>query len=102
MKENIKQLEDTIEKLHHCEARFIDSVSILESFEGKTVWEGVVNIFQVEGHPQTDKCYAWSSPIEGSKKRRYYTILHMPPVDSPEKAVRAAIINDYQNKKGRG
>jgi len=25
-------------------------------------------------------------------------VLHIPPVDSPEKAVRAAIVNEFRNK----
>jgi len=41
----------------------------------------------------------WSSPIEGSTKRRYYAVLHVPPIDSPEKAVRAAIVQDYKTGK---
>jgi hypothetical protein len=59
----------------------------------------VVSVFRLEGHPQTDKCYAWSSPIEGSTKRRYYAILHIHPVDSPEKAFRASIIQDFKTEK---
>jgi hypothetical protein len=43
-----------------------------------------------------DKCYAWSSPLEGSTKRGYYAVLHISPIDSPEKAVRAAIIQAYK------
>jgi len=39
-----------------------------------------------------------SSPIEGSSKRRSYAVLHVPPVDSREKAVRASIVQHF--KKG--
>lgn len=58
----------------------------------------MVSIFKIEGHPKAEKCYAWSSPIEGSKKRRYYAVLHILPVDSPEKAVRASIVNEFRKK----
>jgi hypothetical protein len=37
--------------------------------------------------------------IEGSTKRRYYAVLHIPPVDSPEKAVRATIVQDARTSK---
>jgi len=56
-------------------------------------------VFIIKGHPQADKCYAWSSPIEGSTKRRYYAVLHIPPIDSPEKAVRASIVHDHKSRK---
>ena len=43
--------------------------------------------------------YAWSSPIEGSTKRRFFAVLHQPPVDSPQVAVRAAIIAERKAAK---
>ncbi len=33
------------------------------------------------------RAYAWSSPIKSSTKRRFYAVLHQPPVDSPLTAV---------------
>jgi len=71
---------------------------VVEKFGNKNVWSGVVSVFLIKGHHQADKCYAWSSPIEGSIKRRYYAVLHIPPVDSPEKAVRASIVHDLRAK----
>jgi hypothetical protein len=74
-------------------------VAVIEKFGEKTVWAGMVSVFILTGHSQAKKCYAWSSPIEGSTKRRYYAILHIPPIDSPEKAVRASIVQDYKAGK---
>jgi hypothetical protein len=61
-------------------------------YRGATVWEGVVHVFDLEGHPKATRSDAWSSPIEGSDKRRFFAVLHMPPVTSPVEAVRAAIV----------
>ena len=94
MDEDLKQ---AIERMHHCQASFLEDVAVVEKFGRKTVWSGVVSVFLIEGHPQADKCYAWSSPIGGSTKRRYYAVLHVPPVDSPKKAVRASIAHDYKS-----
>lgn len=63
------------------------------------MWEGVVSIFAIKGHDKADKAYAWSFPIEGSTKRRFYAVLNIPPIDSPEKAVRASIVHD--SKRGK-
>jgi len=41
-------------------------VPVKETFGGKTVWEGIVHVFKINDHPQANKAYAWSSPIEGS------------------------------------
>lgn len=92
---SIDQLQRGIEGLHHCSSRFRESVKVKEEFEGNTVWEGMVHVFDVD-HPEADTCYAWSSPMEGSDNRKFYAVLHIPPVDSPVKAVRAAIAADHK------
>ena len=97
MKENIETLKKIVEHLHKCKALFIESSPVSENFEDKPVWQGVVHVFSLKGHPEATKCYAWSSPIEGRTKRRYYAVLHIPPVDSPERAVRASIVKDHKD-----
>jgi len=96
---NLKELKQAVERLHECTASHIEDVAVVEKFGEKTVWSGVVAVFRLKGHPQATKCYAWSSPIEGSTKRRYYAVLHIPPIDSPEKAVRASIVHNHKAGK---
>src|SRR6266853_4766826 len=86
------ELKNAVERMHHCSARLIQSVPIREWFEHETVWEGAVHIFDLEGHPTASRAYAWSSSIEGSDKRRFFAVLHQPPITSPVDAVRAAIV----------
>ena len=90
-------LKTAIEKMHDCSASFVEDIVVSEMFGPDTVWEGVVHVFELKGHPKATNCYAWSSPIEGSKKRRFYAVLHIPPVDSPGKAVRASIVHDHKS-----
>ena len=94
MEEDLKR---AVERLHHCKASFLEDVAVVEKFGDETVWSGIVSIFEIKGHPQATKCYTWSSPIEGSTKRRYFAVLHVPPIDSPVKAVRASIVHDHKN-----
>jgi hypothetical protein len=56
------------------------------------VWEGVVHVFHLAGDPTATRAYAWSSPIEGSAKRRFFAVLHTERINSPVEAVRAAIV----------
>ena len=91
------ELKTHVERLLDCTASFVEDVVIFEKFGDKTIWSGTVSVFQIEGHPKATRAYAWSSPIEGSTKRRYYAVLHIPPVDSPEKAVRASIVRDSKS-----
>jgi hypothetical protein len=99
MKENVDQLRKIVEQTHYCNAEFLEAIPVTETFEGRTVWQGIIHIFSVQGHPSASRCYAWSSPIEGSSKRRYYAVLHVPPIDSPQKAVKASIVYDYKSDK---
>src|SRR5258708_27595245 len=84
------QLRSAVESQHGGKATLAQSVPVKETFEGKTVSEGVVHVFDLAGNPKATRAYAWSSPIEGSTKRRFFAVLHIPPIDSPVAAVRAA------------
>jgi len=86
--------------MHTCTATLAQSVPVTETFEGKTVWEGIVHVFDLKGHLTATRAYAWSSPIEGSDKRRIFAVLHGGPIKSPTDAVRAAIV--AERKRGSG
>jgi hypothetical protein len=73
---------------------------VKEVWDGKTVWEGVVHAFDLEGHPKATRAYAWSSPVEGSNKRRFYAVLHLGGIRSAPAAVRAAIVAERRGGKG--
>ena len=92
------ELKKAVESQHGCTATLAQSVPVIETFEGKTVWKGVVHVFKIHGHPKANKAYAWSSLIEGSDKRRFFSVLHVPPVTSPVEAVRAAIVAEQRAK----
>src|SRR5215471_18654648 len=92
------QLREAVERMHRGTATFAQSVPVHETFEGKSVWEGGVHVFELADHPAATRAYAWSSPIEGSTKRRYFAVLHQPPVDSPRAALRAAIVAEHKQR----
>ena len=81
-------------ELHGVESTWLESVPVTEAFEGQTVWEGVVQVFDLHGHPTATRAYAWSHAIDGSERRRFVAVLHEGPLDSPRKAVQAAIVKD--------
>jgi hypothetical protein len=84
--------------MHACKAHLTQSVPVLERHGDVTVWEGVVHVFDLTDHPRATRAYAWSSPIEGSDKRRFFAVLYQPPVTSPVEAVRAAIVAEQREK----
>jgi hypothetical protein len=84
-----RHLQEAIIAMHGCESRYVRSVPVLEVFNGLVAWEGVVEVFDLIGHPKAKRCYAWS--FEDGKQTRSVTVLELPPVDSPEAAVKIAI-----------
>jgi hypothetical protein len=83
-----------VERLHSCRAVYKQSEAVHEAFKGEPAWTGSVLVFEVD-HPEAATCFAWSSPIDGSERRRYYAILRKPPIETAEDAVRAAIVADH-------
>jgi len=94
----IDQLKHAVESQHGGKATLAQSVPVRETFEDQPVWEGVVHVFALEGYPQATRAYAWSSPIEGSDKRRFFAVLHIGPVKSPQDAVRAAVVAEHRRQ----
>jgi len=95
---SIEALQKAIFDLHKCKATWVESVPVKEVFEGETIWEGIVQVFDIQNHPTATCCYAWSHGLDNTKKRRFFAVLKIPPIDSPEKAVRAAIVQDHKRK----
>src|SRR5260370_8287048 len=94
----IDELRDVIRRLHGVEATHLESVPVKEMHQGKTVWEGVVEVFELHGHPTASRLYAWSHETDDpAKPRRHVTVLHSHPIISPFLAVRAAIFQEFRN-----
>ena len=89
MSVRIARIKDAVETIHQCKADHIASTPVIDLFCGQIAWDGVVETFDLKGHPQAKRCYAWSFLENGEE--RYTTILEIPPVNSPESAVRVAI-----------
>jgi hypothetical protein len=92
---HIEELRDAIHKLHGGTATHTESVPVKEVFNGQTVWDGIVEVFRLDGHTLTDKAYAWLHDTGGNPKP--VTVLHIDPALSPAKAVRAFIIQEFRN-----
>ena len=99
-KDHIESLKTVIRQLHGCEAQWERTAPVHEVFRGQTVWQGDVESFALIGHAKAKRCYAWSHRQgEGGKDARVVTALEIPPVDSPETAVRASIVRDFKKQK---
>src|SRR5437016_5816244 len=82
MEVSAQELRLAVEAQHGGHARLREVVAVIERFRGQPVWEGIVHVFDLEGHPSATTAYAWSLPIEGSTRRRFYAVLGVPPINS--------------------
>lgn len=93
----IARLQVAVSQLHNCGAVWRETVPVHEVFQGQTVWQGPVEVFDLSGHPKAKRAYAWSHK-EGKddKGERFVAVLEIPPVESAVTAVRVQIVKDVK------
>ena len=95
---HIEDLRKVIRELHGVESTHRESVPVKEVFQGKTVWDGIVEVFDLHGHPKTDTVYAWLHDTgKPGAPPQHVTVLHIHPALTPLAAVRAFIMQGIQN-----
>ena len=94
----IEELQSAITRLHGCQSAYLETVPVSEVFQGEIVWQGDVEVFEIHGHPTAKRCYAWSHDTDKTGKR-FVAVLELPPVDSAQSAVKAAIVEEYRGKR---
>jgi hypothetical protein len=82
--------------LHGCQAIHVETVPVIETWQGKTVWEGEVEVFELNGHPKASKGYAWA--YDKAKGSEIVAVLELPPVISPKTAVQASIVGKLREE----
>jgi hypothetical protein len=94
----LDELRDAIQAMHGAKATHRESVPVKEVFQGKTVWDGIVEVFDLHGHPKANTAYAWSHETDDpATPTRHVSVLHIPPAVSPITAVRAFIVQEFRN-----
>jgi hypothetical protein len=93
----LKPIVEAFKRLHGCEAIYLETIPVVETFQGKTVWEGDVEVFGLKGHPKASKGYGWTFTKDNGIPKTV-AVLELPPVISPKTAVQAALISE--TKKG--
>jgi len=71
-----------------------------EVFQGRTVWQGEVEVFDLTGRPKAKRAYGWSHREgKNDEGERFVAVLEIPPVVSPVTAVCASIVSDAKARK---
>jgi hypothetical protein len=82
-----QELKRAVEQLHGCEANYVSSERVRESWGDTLVWDGVVSVFGIIGHPVATMCYAWASQESETGPQTIYAVLRLPPIQRGRDAV---------------
>jgi hypothetical protein len=85
----ITELKDAIRATHGCESLHVESVPVKEVFEDQTRWEGTVEVFDLIGHLQAKRAYAWS--YRDGNQNKTMAVLRNPARRFAGKRVKVAI-----------
>ena len=83
-------VQDAIEGRAKCPAVYQGTQPIKFSMDGKVLFNGKVEVFQLKDHPQAKLAFGWG--FENDKKKwEYITVLGVPPLDTPLAAVKGYV-----------
>jgi hypothetical protein len=99
-KDYIARVQVALMQLHNCSATWRETVPVHEVFRGQTVWQGEVEVFDLQGHPKAKRAYAWSHRDgQNDEGERFVAVLEIPPVESAITAVRVSIVADGNKRR---
>lgn len=84
------ELARVIKAQHGVASSFVKSVRVHRTTGNRGDWDGIVHVFDLKSHPAAHRAFAWSSPIIGGQKRRFFAVLQSAQIATPVQAVRAA------------
>jgi hypothetical protein len=98
--EDIGRMQTAIAALHGCGSRHVMPVAVHEVSEGPTAWRVVVEVFDLIGHAEAVRCYAWIHAK--GRMERFVIVLEIPPVVTPQTAVQAFLMRQAKKAGKRG
>ena len=60
----LARVQDAVSQLHDCGATWRETVPVHEIFRGQTVWQGEVEVFDLNGHPKPGRKFTVFTPAK--------------------------------------
>lgn len=95
------ELARAIKATHGASCVFVRTVPVKEVFQGKTAWNGEVEVFALTDHPKALLCFAWGVRRDDEKGWDVTAVLGVPPVHTAHDAVKVAIAAHARQVAGR-
>ena len=90
MSGSFEKIQKAVEKTVGGPVSHVESRPVVETFQGKVIWKGIVEVFAVS-NPPPEKAYGWIVMAQGGPD--YVAVLGTPPINAPLDAVRAWIMS---------
>jgi hypothetical protein len=91
----LAKIQKAVEKLVNGPVLHVESSPVVETFQGQTIWKGMVEVFSVR-NPPPEFAYGWAAVNTDGPD--YIAVLGNPPVNSPLSAVRVWIVSQTKGK----
>jgi hypothetical protein len=88
MSNNRTSLMDAIELNGNCKATYVHTQPVRIILEGKVLWKGRVEVFDLKGHAFSKRAFGWTIRHK-EKKSENIIVMGIPPLDTPLMAVKA-------------
>lgn len=86
----LKHIQRAVERAVEGPVKHRETVAVVETFRGQTVWQGAVEVFDVDAPPPA-VAYGWL--VDADPEPQYIAVLGKPPVDSALTAVRMWLVS---------
>ena len=86
----LETLTRAVSAMEGCPYSHSGTSKVHEMMNGKTVWQGEVETFALQGHPKAKRAFAWPY-VDDHGETQFVSLLEQPPVKSPREAVQIAI-----------
>ena len=87
----IRSLQDYILRKHGCRSIHFQTVPLKETFHGRVIFDGNVEVFTLIGHPQAARVFAWCHDHDDDCA----AFLAIPPITTARDAMRQHIIDEF-------
>lgn len=91
----LQKVAQAVEAMHGCQCSHESEDLVHEKVRGQTVWRGMVETYILTGHPKATKAFAWGWRDDAGEMR-FAAVLNLPPVKSPQDAVKAFLSQDEE------
>ncbi len=96
--EKIVKLAEGIRRQHSVQPTFFSTEEVVLQRDGQVYWHGVVFVFDIIGHANATRAYAWTYFDDRGVERAFAVLGVLPAISSATAAAEVALVARYRGK----